>query len=144
MKKSEFIQKLDHPSLEAAIAQAESRTSGEIRVVVTHGPSVDPVAAAREAFVRLGMTKTRERNSVLLFVAPASQTFAVIGDEAVHQKCGDTFWAELAATISGHFKQGKYNDGLLHGIARAGTLLAEHFPRRPDDADELPNQVIEQ
>jgi uncharacterized membrane protein len=43
--------------------------------------------------------------------------------------------------MTAHFKEGHFNRGLLHGIAKAGTLLAEHFPRRPDDANELPNQV---
>jgi uncharacterized membrane protein len=33
--------------------------------------------------------------------------------------------------MSGHFKQGQFTEGLLHGIARAGELLAAHFPSRP-------------
>jgi hypothetical protein len=33
--------------------------------------------------------------------------------------------------MSGHFKQGQFTEGLLHGIARAGELLAAHFPRDP-------------
>ena len=144
MKKSEFIQQLDHPAIEGAIAQAEALTSGEIRVVVTHDPADDPLAAAQAAFERLGMTQTKQRNAVLIFVAPASQTFAVIGDEAVHRKCGDDFWRRLATEMTDHFKQGAYTNGLRQGIALAGALLAEHFPRQPNDANELPNQVIEE
>jgi len=143
MKKSEFIQQLDHGAIEAAIAQAEVLTSGEIRVVVTHDPANDPLAAAQAAFERLRMTKTKERNAVLIFVAPASQTFAVIGDEAVHQKCGDDFWAQLAMVMTEHFKQGAYTNGLRQGIELAGALLAEHFPRGEKDSNELSNQVIE-
>ena len=142
MKKSDFIKRLDHPALEAAIAQAEAGTSGEIRVVVLHDPAPEPVAAAQAAFLRLGMEKTRERNGVLLFVAPASRTFAVIGDEAVHAKCGQAFWDELAAAMTGAFQRGEFTAGLLAGIDRAGALLAEHFPRRPDDTNELPNRVV--
>ena len=144
MKKSAFIQQLDHGAVEAAIAEAEVLTSGEIRVVVSHHPADDPMAAAQAAFERLGMTKTKERNAILIFVAPASQTFAVIGDEAVHQKCGDDFWQQLADAMTEHFKQGAYTNGLRQGIELAGTLLAEHFPRRPTDGNELPNQVIEE
>jgi uncharacterized membrane protein len=144
MKKSEFIQQLDHPAIEGIIAETEALTSGEIRVVVTHDPAPDPLAAAQAAFERLGMTKTKNRNAVLIFVAPASQTFAVIGDEAVHQKCGDDFWQEMAAAMSEHFKKGAYTSGLRHGIELAGALLAEHFPRQPNDANELPNTVIEE
>ena len=144
MKKSEFIQQLDHPAIEGAIAQAEILTSGEIRVVVSHHPADDPLTAAQTAFDRLGMAKTKNRNAVLFFIAPASQTFAIIGDEAVHQKCGDGFWQQLADVMTEHFKQGSYTNGLRQGIELAGALLAEHFPRQANDGDELPNKVIEQ
>ncbi len=144
MKKKEFIRRLDHPAIEAAITAAERPTSGQIRVLVTHVPAPEPLPAAQRAFLKLGMDRTRHRNAVLIFVAPLSHTFAVIGDVAVHQKCGDAFWQELAAAMTGHFKRGEFTAGLLHGVARAGTLLAGHFPRQPDDKDELPNQVIEE
>jgi len=144
MKKSTFIKELDHAAIEAAITRAESVTSGEIRVIVLHEPAADPVAAAQAAFTRLGMEKTRNRNGVLILVAPESQTFAVIGDEAVHARCGQAFWVELAAAMSGAFRRGEFTAGLLAGIERAGALLGEHFPRRPDDKNELPNPVVEQ
>lgn len=144
MKKADFIQRLDHPLIEQAIARAEAASSGEIRVVVMHRPAPDPVADAQAAFRRLGMGKTRERNGVLLFVAPESQTFAIIGDEAVHGKCGQPFWDELAAVLQSAFARGEFTAGIVTGIDRAGALLAAHFPPRSDDIDELPNTVIEQ
>lgn len=144
MKTRHFIKQLDRKLIEAAIQEAEHQTSGEIRVLVHHKPVEDAVAAAQAEFLRLGMQKTAQRNAVLILVAPVSQKFAIIGDTAVHEKCGDAFWQELAAIMTGHFKQGEFTAGLQHGIARAGALLAEYFPHRPDDADELPNAVIEQ
>jgi uncharacterized membrane protein len=143
MNKSTFISKLDHPAIEAAIARAEEQTSGEIRVFASHESATDPVAAAQAVFAKLGMTQTRDRNGVLIFVAPASQTFAIIGDEAVHQKCGEAFWRELADVMTGRFKQDDFTGGLLHNNERAGALLAEHFTRRPDDTNELSNTVVE-
>jgi uncharacterized membrane protein len=142
MKKSDFIKQLDHPALEAAIARAEAGTSGEIRVVVMHDPAPEPVAAAQAAFTRLGMEKTRDRNGVLIFVAPVSQTFAVIGDTAVHAQCGQPFWDEMAATMSVAFRHGDFTTALRAGIERAGILLGRHFPRQPGDQDELSNQVV--
>jgi uncharacterized membrane protein len=144
MKKKEFIRRLDHPAIEEAIAQAERTTSGQIRVVVTHVGEPTPLPAAQKMFLKLGMDKTKHRNAVLIFVAPVSHTFAVIGDEAVHSKCGDSFWQELAAAMTRHFKRAEFTTGLVHGVARAGALLAGHFPRQPDDRDELPNQVVEE
>ena len=143
MKSRDFIHQLDHPRLEAAIGAAEEKTSGEIRVAVSHRAIDNVVSFAQAEFLRLGMQKTRDRNAVLLLVAPASQSFAVIGDEGVHRKCGQAFWTELAAAMQASFHAADYTGGLLQGIARAGELLAEHFPRRPDDIGELPDQVIE-
>jgi uncharacterized membrane protein len=100
-----------------------------------------PVSVAQAHFFKLGMDKTRERNGVLIFVAPCTQKFAVIGDVAVHKKCGDEFWRVLTEEMTAHFREGHFNRGLLHAIGKAGSLLAEHFPRRPDDVNELPNAV---
>jgi uncharacterized membrane protein len=143
MKHRQFVNQIDRKGIESAIHDAEERTSGEIRVLVHHQPVEDPVAFAQAEFIRLGMEKTKHRNAVLIFVAPVSQKFSVIGDKGVHEKCGDGFWRELAASMSEHFKRGEFTAGLVQGIARAGTLLGEHFPRDPNDRDELSNEVIE-
>lgn len=137
------LPKIDHALVVAAIGEAERKTSGEIRVVVSRKKISDPVAEAQKQFERLGMTNTSHRNGVLILLAPRSRTFAVIGDTAIHEKCGDTFWAELAAAMTEHFKQGFFTTGLIHGIDRAGAILAEHFPRTADDRNELPNDVEE-
>ncbi|MEO6994182.1 MAG: TPM domain-containing protein [Lacunisphaera sp.] len=143
MNKAIFIKQLDHSKIEATIARAELLTSGEIRVAVIHEPAGNPLAKAQALFLRLGMTKTKNRNAVLIMVAPASQTFAIIGDEGVHEKCGAQFWQELTSAMSGFFKRGDFTAGLAEGIERAGRLLAGHFPRQPDDKNELPDTVIE-
>ena len=135
--------KLDHARIVAAISDAEGRTSGEIRVVISRRTTADAVAAAKIQFERLGMTGTAARNGVLIFLAPRSRSFAVIGDTGVHEKCGDAFWTELAAAMTEHFKRGDFTAGLVLGIARAGALLAENFPRQTDDRNELPNSVEE-
>lgn len=132
---------IDDAKVVAAIAAAEARTSGEIRIVLSRQRIADPVAAARQQFERIGMTNTAERNGVLIFVAPSSHTFAVIGDRGIHEKCGDAFWRALADAMSEHFKRGEFTAGLVLGIDRAGTLLAEHFPRSPEDRNELSDQV---
>ena len=56
-------------------------------------------------FVRLGMADSPQHNGVLIFVAPRSHKFAVIGDKAVHEKCGDEFWQKLAEAMGGYFPQ---------------------------------------
>jgi uncharacterized membrane protein len=87
------------------------------------------------------MSHTKEMNGVLIFVAPVAHKFAIIGDSAVHAKCGDAFWRDVAAAMTGHFKKGEFTSGVLHGIEKAGELLARHFPHRPGNSNELPDDI---
>ena len=135
------LPRIDHARVIAAIAAAEARTSGEVRVFISSRAATDPVDAAQRQFERMNMTRTADRNGVLIFLAPASHTFAVIGDQGVHEKCGDAFWRELSAAMTEYFKRGEFTDGLTLGITRAGELLARHFPRSPDDRNELPDTI---
>ena len=143
METKSFLEKLDHERIAEAIAGAEGKTSGEIRVFVQHGPVKDPVAEAKVQFKKLGMTATRERNGVLIFVAPRSQKFAVLGDEGIHQRCGEAFWQRLVEMMREQFRRDHFTDALVQGISQAGDLLSEHFPRQPDDRNELPDRIEE-
>jgi len=141
MKPHEFIDQLDNDKIVAAVRVAEEKTSGEIRVFITHHTVDDPVVAAQAQFDKLGMTRTRHRNGVLIFVAPRARKFAVIGDTGVHQQCGAGFWEMLAAEMTSHFKQSNFSGGIIHGIQKAGELLAAHFPPEPGDSNELPDTI---
>jgi uncharacterized membrane protein len=141
MNHADFLKQLRHDDIVAAIRDTEAKTSGEIRVFISHKTVDDPVVAAQKIFEKLGMTKTRERNGVLFFVAPKAQKFAVIGDSGVHQKCGDGFWKEISDEMSGYFRRSEFSQGLIHGIQKAGESLARHFPRKSTDTNQLPDGV---
>jgi uncharacterized membrane protein len=141
MKTHDFLKQLRHEEIVAAIREAEKKTSGEIRVFVSRKPVETPVSAAQAHFDRLQMRNTRDRNAVLIFVAPLTHKFAVVGDQGVHARCGDQFWLQLTEEMSGHFRQGDFTGGLVHGVKKAGDLLARHFPCRPDDQNELPDEI---
>ncbi len=143
MKTKDLFTKLDHDRITAAIQKAEKRTSGEIRVYVSHRKVSDPRHAAAHQFVKLGMGKTKHRNAVLIFIAPESQNFAILGDTAVHAKCGEAFWENVAGAMRDLFRQGKFTEGIVHGIDTAGKLLAEHFPAHDTDHNQLPDSVVE-
>ncbi len=143
MKTNTFLSSLDHTRIERAITAAELRTSGELRVVVHPEKTDDPLAVAAKEFSRLGMERTRDRNAVLLLVAPSSQTFAVFGDTGIHAKCGPQFWQELADTLTTDFKRHAFTDGIVAALTKAGDLLAVHFPRGSDDLNELADHVID-
>lgn len=144
MKLKSFLGELDHERIVAAIREAEAHTRGEIRVHASNRAADHPQLEAARQFERLGMTATAERNGVLIYVAPRSQRFAILGDSGIHEKCGPDFWKEVAAAMEQDFREGRFTEGLLKGIAKAGDALATHFPRTAAaDVNELPDRVSE-
>ncbi len=142
MKPKEFLAKLDSHRIVAAITLAEAKTSGEIRVAVSLHPIKDARQEAERRFNSMGMAKTRHRNGILLFFAPKSHKYSVIGDSGIHEKCGDEFWRQLVARMSEHLRLEQFTEAVIHGVEEAGQLLAAHFPPEPGDSDELPNDIV--
>ncbi|HET6887869.1 MAG TPA: TPM domain-containing protein [Candidatus Udaeobacter sp.] len=144
MRTKEFLSKLDHDRIIEAIRGAESKTSGEIRVYIQRGKfETDPVMLAQKKFQRLGMYKTRERNAVLIFVAPRAHKFAVVGDQAIHEKCGEQFWQHVVDGMRVHFQNEKFSHALTEAVNEVGKVLATHFPRTSANANELPDEIVE-
>ena len=144
MRTKEFLSKLDHDRIIEAIREAESKTSGEIRVFIQRGKfESDPLIVAQKKFQRLGMYKTRERNAVLIFVAPRAHKFAVVGDKAIHEKCGEQFWQHVVEGMRVHFHNEKFSQALTTAISEIGKVLAAHFPRTSTPSNELPDEIVE-
>ncbi|PYS02165.1 MAG: hypothetical protein DMG12_14340, partial [Acidobacteria bacterium] len=97
--------------------------------------------AADKAFLRMNMTRTRDRNGVLFFVVPARRKFVVLGDRGIHEKVGQEFWDRVVAVVSDKFREGDFTEGLVRGIEEVGEQLATHFPHEADDKNELSDKI---
>jgi uncharacterized membrane protein len=51
------------------------------------------------------------------------------------------FWNGVVARVEARFMEGRYADGLIEGVRMAGAALVEHFPPRPDDINELADDI---
>ena len=132
---------VDTAAIEAAIAAAELRTSGQIRVSLAPHFWGDVRRTAERAFERMGMTATPQRNAVLFFVVPGRRKFVVLGDAGIHEKVGQEFWENVTAAVSERFRDGDLTGGLVHGIHIVGEELTRYFPYEPGSAPGLPNKV---
>ena len=142
MTRKQLLQVVDRERIKNAIEAAEHRTSGEICVSVSRLFWGNIETAADKAFVRLGMTRTKERNGVLFFVVPSRRKFVVLGDQGIHERVGQEFWESVATIISEKFREGDFTGGLLNAIEKVGEELATHFPYDPaTDKNELPDDV---
>ena len=126
-----------------AIRKAEEQTSGEIRVHLKHFCRGDVLTEAKKTFHKLRMHRTKHRNGVLILVALKSKRFAVYGDEAVHQKVGDSFWNETRDKILAYFTKGRIKEGIVAGVESVGEKLRIHFPHEKGGKNELSNKVVE-
>jgi len=145
MKKTGLLDQLlssqDQQRLLEKIGQIESRSSGEVRLHVTGRRVNDTLQAARKTFVALGMTRTRRRNGVLVFLSLPSRTFAIVGDEGIDRITGPDYWESLRDTMSKRFSAGGYADGLLDILDQVEAVLVEHFPYEEGDIDELSDDI---
>ena len=137
----DFLSASDLDAVAAAVAGAEARTAAEIRVHLDHRCPGDPMARAVEVFERLGMHRTDLRAGVLVYVAVADRKLAVIGDVGIHARVGQPYWDGLVARILEHLQDERPRDGLTDAVREVGASLATHFPRRPDDRNELSDRV---
>jgi uncharacterized membrane protein len=141
MHQKEFLAALDQQKIVDAIAAAEGRTSGEIRVHIQPRAGGEIRATAERTFERLGMTKTELRNGVLLFVACEEQRFVILGDRGIDDKVPAGFWDDIAARLTIRFRDAQYTEGIVEAIHSAGEELLHYFPRTTTDVNELTNDI---
>jgi uncharacterized membrane protein len=132
----------DQTKIVDSIRAAERLTSGEVKVhVEQHCRGGDPYKRATDLFRRLGLTRTKERNAVLIYVATLDRRFAILGDSGIHEDVGAAFWAEAAQRMKVAFARGAYGEGISGAVQSVGQRLAKKFPRKADDVNEIDNEI---
>lgn len=124
-----------------AIAAAEERTSGEIRVHMEDHIEEDVLDHAAFIFEELGMHRTRHRNGVLIYLSVADRKLAVIGDEGIDRRVPANFWNDVLGLLKLHLAAGRPADGLVEAVHTVGEKLRDLFPREANDKNELPNDI---
>ena len=143
-KTKDFFEGLDREAIVAAIRAAEDKSYGEIRVHLHHGAVGDAKAEAEKTFLRLGMDKTARGSACLIFIAPDSRSFAVVGGVGIHEKVGDGFWLEARDAAREKFLEGRFTEGIVAAVGKLGDALALFFPKDGlADRNELPDDVSE-
>jgi uncharacterized membrane protein len=140
-RRKEFFTDEERQSIIDAVRQAEQRTSGEVRVFV-ESRYVNAIDRAVEIFENLQMQKTELRNATLVYVATRDKQLAVFGDEGIHQKVGNEYWANEVVKMINAFNRDNIAEGIRQCVLNIGEALATHFPfDRSTDKNELPDDI---
>jgi len=143
-KRKEFFSPDEQERIVNAIRLAEQQTSGEIRVYTeSRCRFVDPLDRAAEVFWGLKMDLTKDRNGVLVYIAMKDRQFAILADQGIHEKVGQTFWNEEVSVMKKHFSNALPADAIEAVIADVWQALRTHFPYdRSTDKNELPDDLV--
>jgi len=143
-KRKEFFSPDEQERIVNAIRLAEQQTSGEIRVYTeSRCRFVDPLDRAAEVFWGLKMDLTKDRNGVLVYIAMKDRQFAILADQGIHEKVGQTFWNEEVSVMKKHFSNALPADAIEAVITDVGQALRTHFPYdRSTDKNELPDDLV--
>ena len=143
-KKKEFFTGEEKQTIVESVQKAEQRTSGEIRVFVEHRCRyVNAIDRAVEIFENLQMHKTQMRNAVLVYVAVKDRQLAIFGDEGIHQKVGNEYWANEVVKMINEFNRENIAAGIAQCVANIGEALCTHFPYdKNTDKNELPDDIV--
>jgi len=142
------ITEADLDAITNAVRDAERGTLAEIRVHlerrVAHGlrrRTSDPMERARHVFGALGMHRTSHRSGVLVYLAVEDRKLAIVGDDGIHARVGDEYWNGVRDRMVERLRAGALRAAVIGAVTEVGATLARFFPRRPDDVDELPDDV---
>jgi putative membrane protein len=96
--------------------------------------------AALEQFILRGVSRTRNRTGVLIFVSLAEHYVRIVADEAIAQKVHVSQWQAAIDALTARMHDRQIAAGLIAAIERCGAVLAEHAP--PDGSgNELPDRL---
>lgn len=95
------------------------------------------------SFFELGVHRTRDRTGILILISLFEHRVHLLADEGINARVPQDTWNEIVTTITRGLHDGNACDALCTAIARCAEILEEHFPRRDDDRNELPDLVIE-
>jgi putative membrane protein len=87
-------------------------------------------------------SRTRAKTGVLLYLSLAEHRAEIVADAAIAARVGPETWGEAMAALVGAVRDGRPGDGMVAAVEKIGHVLAEHFPRSPDDRNELPDRLI--
>ena len=96
--------------------------------------------AAEQFYIR-GMTRTRHRAGVLIFVSLAEHYARIIADDGLTGKITESEWQDTVNELTSHLRAHQVTEGFLDAIKRTGDLLARSAP--PDGgSNDLPDRLV--
>jgi len=111
------------------------------RLLVSRSRRGEEVArAARACFVEQGIGRTRDRTGVLVYLSLFERRVEVVADGGIPVARLGQRYRDASAALDRAAR--RRPEAFLSALGALGELLAEAVPRRADDVNELPDEVV--
>jgi putative membrane protein len=94
------------------------------------------------AFTAQGLHYTKAHTGILILASLLEHRVEVLADKGINEKVPAGTWDGVVQILTVGLKSGNACDAYCKAIERCGEILAQHFPRPPDDKDELANKLV--
>ena len=99
--------------------------------------------AAMHQFLAHGLHVTAHRTGVLIFAALDDRQVEIIADEGIHSRVDPGVWADAVEALTGALRDNRPAEGFERAIELTGAVLAEHFPPRERNPNEVLDRLVE-
>jgi putative membrane protein len=112
------------------------------RLIANHRITDAVQARSLAAYTAHGLHYTKEHTGILILVSLLEHRVVVLADRGINEKVAPGTWDEVVRMITAGLKSGDACGAFCSAIARCGAILAQHFPRSPDDLNELADKLV--
>jgi putative membrane protein len=93
------------------------------------------------AFLEHGLHHTRDETGILILISLFERRVHVLADRGINNVVPVNTWDGIVEMITNGMHRGDTCEALCAAIESCGRLLAEHFPVKVDDTNELSNNL---
>lgn len=136
-------------AIQREIAAQEKLHNGEVFFVVEAELTTSQLwgdlasrERARQVFAMQGVWNTEANNGVLIYVLLADRRVEIVADRGIDRLVAADDWQRIVRVMDDHFHDHRYEEGALAGVRSVSSLLANHFPLRHGDRNELGDRPI--
>jgi putative membrane protein len=97
--------------------------------------------AAVEQFLARGVSRTKDRSGVLIFVCLGERYARIIADSGIAARVPDKAWRDAVDLLVADVRAGRVADGFVRAVGACGQLLSKEFPAGENHANELPDRI---
>ena len=135
--------------IEQAITASERAHRGQVCFAVEGSlpplrvlRKLTPRERALEVFGLLRVWDTEENAGVLIYLMLADRDVEIVADRGIDRVVDTAAWQAICTRMETAFRESRFAEGVVAGIAETSALLAQHFPRSGAVANELPDKPV--